>query len=54
MLSQVLDQASRYEQLNMVNVACIEIIESRRMVLEDVYEQNPEPPKFVGSEFIKS
>jgi hypothetical protein len=51
-LSQSLDLAVQYDQLNVANLASMEVIASRRMVLEDAYRGSPEHPRFAGAEHI--
>ena len=55
-LSKALDLACSYDQLQMPNIACIEVLVSRRMLIEDAHRNvatGSDPlPKYVGSEHI--
>ena len=55
-LNKALDLACSYDQLQMPNIACIEVLASRRMLIEDAHRNvaaGIDPlPKYVGSEHI--
>ena len=51
-LSRALDLAIQYDKLNVAYLACMEVLASRRMVLEDAYRGSPEHPRFAGAEHI--
>lgn len=51
-LSKALDLAITYDQLQVVNLASIECLVKRRMLIEDAYHGRPEAPRYDGAEFF--
>ena len=51
-LSKVLDLAVGYDQLNIVNLASMECVIKRRMLIEKAYHGRPEAPRYDGSEYF--
>ena len=49
-LSKALETAVSWDQLNITNCACMEVLIKRRMLLEDAYKGRPEAPRFEGAE----
>jgi hypothetical protein len=49
-LSTAIDLAQYYDQLDIVNVACLEVLIKRRMLLEQSVEGRPENPSVAGAE----
>ena len=49
-LSTAIDLAQYYDQLDIVKVACSEVLIKRRMLLEQSVEGRPENPSFAGAE----
>ena len=49
-LSKALELAVSYDQLSVINLACLEVLVKRRMLIESAYEGSPEAPKWEGSE----
>eukprot|EP00973_Karenia_brevis_P082923 11499323-Karenia_brevis.AAC.1 len=45
-----MDVAIGYDQLCVVNLAAIEIVVKRRMLIESAYHGRPEAPRYDGSE----
>lgn len=52
LLSKALDLAVTYDQLQIVNLASIECLVKRRMLIEDAYHGRPEAPRYDGAEFF--
>ena len=48
-LSQTLDLAVHYDQLNVANLASMEVITFRRMAIEDACRVFPEHPRLAGA-----
>jgi hypothetical protein len=49
-LSRALEYATSYDQMNICNLASMEVLVKRRMLLEAAYEGRPEAPVWTGSE----
>ena len=49
-ISKALETATCYDQLNMPNVAAMEVLLKRRMLIEQAYSVNPDAPDYGGSE----
>ena len=52
LLSKALDLAQSYDQLHMVNLACVEVLVFRRMLIESAYRGHPDTPKYTGGEYM--
>jgi hypothetical protein len=48
-LSKLLELAVSYDQLDVTNLACLEVAAKRRMMLETAYKGRPDNPNFAGS-----
>ena len=51
-LSKALELGTCYDQLNMANIAMVEVLVKRRMLIEAAYKRNPEAPNFDGAEHL--